>query len=109
MEWGHFVHKFKSSPVFLPISHDERIKDILYERPRIVLVHCVTIKEDPYMFTIYIEYNKSPFDLTVFLRSLENSQYKRLIKDIEASMDKKEWVTKEGLPLKAISMALKMR
>ena len=105
----HFVHKFKNSPVFLPISHDELIKDVLYERPRIVLVHCMTINEDPYMFTICIEYSKSPFDLTVFLKSLENSQYKRLMKDIEALVDKKEWVIKEGLPLNARSMALKVR
>ena len=69
----------------------------------------MTIDEDPYMFTICIEYSKSPFNLTVFLKSLENSQYKRLMKDIEASVDKKKWVTKEGLPLKAISMASKVR
>ena len=97
--WVHFVHKFKSSLVFLPISYDERIKDVLFERPGIVHVHCVTINEEPYMFTIYIEYNKSPFDLTVFLKSLENSQYERLMKDIEASVDKKEWVDKDGLQL----------
>ena len=74
-----------------------------------MLVHCVTIDEDPYMFTICIEYSKSPFDLTIFLKSLENSQYERVMKDIKASVDKKEWVTKEGLPLKAISMASKVR
>ena len=26
--WAHFIHKFKSSHVFLPISHDERVKDV---------------------------------------------------------------------------------
>ena len=107
--WAHFVHKFRNSPAFLSISHDERIKDVLYERPGTVLIHCVMIAEDPYMFTICIEYNKSPFDLTVFLRSLQNSQYERLMKEIEESVDKKEWVTKDGLPLKAIGMASKVR
>ena len=107
--WAHFVHKFKSSPEFLSILYDERIKDVLYKRLGTVLIHCITIDEDPYMFTICIEYSKSPFDLIVFLKSLENSQYKRLMKDIKALVDKKDWVTKDGLPLKAISMASKVR
>ena len=74
-----------------------------------VLVHCMTIDEEPYMFTICIEYSKSPFDLTEFLKSLENSAYTRLMKDIEKSVDKKEWVNKEGLPLKAAGMVSRIR
>ena len=107
--WLHFVNKFKNSPVFLPISYNERIQDILFERPGTVLVHCMTIDEEPYMFTIYIEYNTSPFDLTIFLKSLENLAYERFLKDIEDAMDKKEWVSKEGLPLNVRSLALKVR
>ena len=74
-----------------------------------MLVHCVTIDEEPYMFTICIEYSKSPFDLTEFLKTLENSQYKRLMKDIKASVDKKEWMNKEGCPLGGRNMASKIR
>ena len=107
--WIHFVHKFKNSPVFLPILHDERIKDVLFEKPDTELVHCMTIDEDPYMFTICIEYSKSPFDLIEFLRSLENSAYERLMKEIEQAVDKKKWVNKEGLPLNAMSMSSKVR
>ena len=95
--------------MFLPISHDEHIKDVLFEKPDIVLLHCVTIDEDPYMFTICIEYSKSPFDLTEFLTSLENSAYERLMKEIEQAVDKKEWVNKEGLPLNVRSMASKVK
>ena len=94
--------------MFLPISHDEHIKDVLFEKPDIMLVHCVTINEDPYMFTICMVYNKSPFDLTVFLKSLENLAYKRLLKEIEQVVDKKEWINKEGLPLNASRMASKV-
>ena len=68
-----------------------------------MLVHCVTIDEEPYMFTICIEYSKSPFDLTEFLKTLENSQYERLMKDIKALMDK------EGRPLGGRNMASKIR
>ena len=109
MGWAHIVHKFKNSPVFLPKSHDEHIKDVLFECPRIVLIPYVMIDEEPYMFTICIEYSKSPFDLTVFQKSLENSAYERVLKDIEHTIDKKEWVNKEGLLFNAKSMASKVR
>ena len=109
MGWAHFVHKFKTSSVFLPVSHNKHIKDVFFERPDIVLVHCMTIDEEPYMFTICIEYSKSPFDLTKFLKSLENSAYERLLREIKQVVDKKEWVNKEKLSLNARSMASKVR
>jgi hypothetical protein len=107
--WAHFVHKFKTSPVFLPISNEEQIKDVLHEKPDTVLVHCVTIAEEPYMFTICIDYSKSPFDLPEFLHSLQNTEYERLLKDIERSVDRNEWVNKQGHPLKAAAMVSKVR
>ena len=66
-----------------PISYTEHVKDVLFEHLGIVLVHCMMTSEEPYMFTICIEYSKSPFDLTIFLKSLENSEYKGLMKEIE--------------------------
>jgi hypothetical protein len=79
----HFVHKFKNSTVFLPISYNECAKDILFERPRTVLFHYMTTTEEPYMFTICVDYSKNPFDLTIFLKSLENSEYVPLMNEIE--------------------------
>jgi hypothetical protein len=93
---SYFVHKFKNSSVFLPISYNESVKDIFFERGSIILIHCVTTTEDPYMFTICKDYNKCPFDLTVFLRSLENSNYEALMKEIGDQVDKKKWLNKEG-------------
>ena len=68
----HFVHKFKNSSVFLPISYTEHVKDVLSKCLGSVLVHCMMTTEKPYMLIICIEYRKSPFDLTIFLKSLEN-------------------------------------
>jgi hypothetical protein len=42
-----FVHKFKNSLVFLPISYNERVKDALFERGGIILIHCVTTTKEP--------------------------------------------------------------
>ena len=107
--WLHFVHKFKNSTMFLPISYNDRVKDVLFERPGIVLIHCVTTNEEPYMYTICVEYSKSPFNLTVFLKSLENSAYEGLMKDIEVQVDRKEWLNKDGLLLSTRSLASKVR
>ena len=107
--WSHFVHKFKTSTVFLPISHDKHVNGIFFEHPGTVLVLCITTDEEPYMFIICVEYSKSPFNLTVFLKSLENSAYKGLMKDIEVQVDRKEWLNKDGLLLDARSMASKVR
>ena len=106
--WSHFVHKFKNSTVFLPMSYTERVKDVLFERLGTVLVHYMRTDEEPYMFTIYVEYRKNPFDLTIFLKSLDTSAYEGLMKDIKVEVDKKEWLNKEGLPLSVRSMASKV-
>jgi hypothetical protein len=95
--------------VFLPISYNERAKDVLFERPGTMLIHCVTTTEEPYMFTICVEYCRSPFDLTVFLKSLRNSEYVALMNETEDQVDKKEWLNKEGLPLGARGMASRVR
>jgi hypothetical protein len=107
--WSHFVHKFKNSSVFLLISYNERVKDVLPEKRGIVLVHYVTTMEEPYMFTICVEYKFSPFDLSVFLRSLENSDYEALMKEIETQVDNKEWLNKEGHPFGFRAMASRVR
>jgi hypothetical protein len=107
--WSHFVHKFKNSSVFLSISYNEGVKDILPEKGGIVLVHCVTTTEESYMFTFCVEYKFSLFDLSVFLRSLENSEYEALMKEIEAQVDNKEWLNKERHPFEFRAMASKVR
>ena len=92
---SHFVYKFKNSSVFFPISYNKSVKDVFFEHGGIILIHCVTNIEDLYIFTICLDYNKSPFDLTIFLRSLENSNYEAVMKEIKDQEDKKKWLNKE--------------
>jgi hypothetical protein len=54
----------------------------------------MTTTEEPYIFTICVDYNISPFDLPVFLKGLENSNYESLMKEIEDHVDKKKWLNK---------------
>ena len=105
----YFMYKFKNSPIFLPILHDEKIREVLYENPGRVNIHYKTTIPEWYVFTISIDYAKAPFHLTRFLMSIENSSYEALMKEIEEQVNKKMWMNKEGLPLKAKSMASKVR
>jgi hypothetical protein len=59
----HFVHKFKNSPTFLPISYEERIQEILYGGDGRVDIYCKTTGVEPYLFTICVNYAKAQFQL----------------------------------------------
>jgi hypothetical protein len=39
--------------------------------------------EEPYFFTISVDYKKAPFYLPHFLQSIENSRYESLMKEIK--------------------------
>jgi hypothetical protein len=108
-DWAHFVHKFKNSLAFLPISHKEKVREVLYKSGKRINIHYETTMDEPYLFTISIDYKKTPFYLSYLLQSMENSCYKSLMKEIELQMNKKMWLNKEGLPLNAKSMASKLR
>jgi hypothetical protein len=82
-DWAYFVHKFKNSLTFLSISHKEKVREVLYESGGRLNVHCETTMEEPYVFTISIDYKKAPFFLSHFLQSMENSRYEPLMKEIE--------------------------
>jgi hypothetical protein len=105
----YFVHKFRDSAAELPILYEGKVKDVLPDSEGILLVHCETTGEEAYMFTIYLEYAKAKFHLPMFLKSLENSTYESLLKEVESQVDQKKWVNKNGHPLGIKSMASKIR
>jgi hypothetical protein len=81
--WINFVHKFRNTSVALSISYEEHVKDVLFEKGGILYIHCKTMEAKPYMFTLCMEYCKFPFHLPSFLKSLENSKYEYLMKEIK--------------------------
>ena len=105
----NFVMKFSAAPHVLPISADERIKDVVHYKDNILHIHCKTTDADPYAFTIALNNGSSLFSVVPFLASLVGSSYEPLIKEVEAEIDRKSWVTKEGLPLRAQAVASKLR
>ena len=105
----NFVMKFFAAPHTLPISADQRIKDVVRFTDNILHIHCQTTNDDPYSFTIALNNSTSPFTVVPFLSSLEGSSYKPLMKEIKADIDKKSWVTKDGLLLQAHSISSKLR
>ena len=105
----NFVMKFDAGPYALPISADERIKEVAYYKGNILHMHCKTADAEPYAFTIVVNNTMFPLSIVPFLESLQSFPFKTLIKEVESKIDRHVWITKEGLPLRAQSVAFKVR
>jgi hypothetical protein len=82
-----------------------RIKDLLFQSGKILHIHCQTTGVDPYMFIICVKYSKSAFHLIAYIKSLEDSKYESLLKEVEEQVDKKMSVNKDGLLFGTKAMA----
>ena len=105
----NFVMKFRAGPHALPISADKQIHEVAYYKGNTVHIHCETTDAEPYSFTFVVNNTMSPFSVVPFLASLQGSSYEPLIKEVESEIDRQVWTTKEGLPLRARSVASKVR
>ena len=105
----NFVMKFHVGPHALPISADERIQKVAYYKDNILHIHCETTDAEPYSFMVVVNNTMSPFSVVPFLQSLQGSPYETLIKEVESEIDRQVWTTKEDLPLRAQSIASKVR
>ena len=85
------------------------MKDVLFDSNGIFLIHYKTTGREEYMFIICVKYAKTTFHLPKFLKSLENSKYKSLLKEIESQVDRKKRVKKDGLPPGLKTIALRIR
>jgi hypothetical protein len=70
--------------------HDELVKKVLLKNDGTIFIHCETRAKEPYMFTLCIEYYKSPFHLPTLLKSLENSDCESLMREVEEQVDQKK-------------------
>ena len=105
----NFVINFSAASHTLPISPDKCIKDVVHYKDNILHIHCETTDADLYAFTIALNNRSSLFTVVPFLASLEGSSYEPLMKEIKVEIDRKSWITKEGLPLRARAVASKLR
>jgi hypothetical protein len=96
-DWTQFIHKFKNSPIILPISHEEKTKDVLFKKGGILLIHCETTGAKEYIFTICVEYAKAAFHPPTFVKSLQISKYESLLKEVESQVDSMMWINKDSL------------
>jgi hypothetical protein len=51
----HFVHKFKNSTIFLTISHNELLTEMLCKSSGNILIHYETRADEPYLFILCVE------------------------------------------------------
>ena len=105
----HFQAKFRRAEDAMPISADEKVKDVVWYADNTFLIHCETTSSPPYFFTICLDNSASPFSTLYFLRSLNGSVYEPLMKEVEREIDNKAWLAKDGQPLRARPVAGKVR
>jgi hypothetical protein len=108
-DYTYFFHKFENPSVTLLILLEEKLKDALFDNGGILLIHCKTTGPKEYMFTICFEYAKARFHLLTFHKSLENSKYESLLKEVDSQVDKKKWVNKDELTLGLKAIASRVR
>ena len=105
----HFQAKFRTIEDAMPISVDEKVKDVVWYADNTLLIHCETTASPPYFFTICLDNSASSFSTLYFLRSLNGSMYEPLMKEVEMEIDNKAWQSKDGQPLRACPVAGKVR
>ena len=108
-EFLHFQAKFRTSKDAMPISPDEKVKDVMWYVDNTLLIHCETTASPPYFFTICVNNSASSFSTLYFLRSLNDLVYKPLMKEVEREIDNKAWQSKDSQPLRARPVVGKVR
>ena len=112
-DYMHFNMKHKNSPAFLPISFDEKIKQLAEDVFLEIRIHCATTTlgvavEDQYHFTIVLNLEKIYFNITPFLESLEPMPYSEEVKELEESVDRGEYHNKDGMSLTGKRLCTKL-
>ena len=98
-----FSCKFMNAEVYIKLSVAERIKDLECLNDPLIHIKCMTTEinqkpEDAYHFTLVINSKTIPFNLTSFLESLEPTEYRDEIKQLEVKIDRGEYKDRNGLP-----------
>ena len=105
----HFQAKFRTAEDAMPISGDEKVKDVVWYANNTLFIHCEKTASPPYFFTICLDNSASPFTTLYFLRSLNGSVYEPLMKEVETEIDNKAWQSEDGQPLRARPVAGKVK
>ena len=109
IEFLHFQAKFRTIVDAMAIFVDEKVKDVVWYVENTFLIHCETTASPPYFFTICVDNLVSPFSTLYFLRSLNGSVYEPLMKEVKRDIENKAWQAKDGQPLRARTVARKVR
>ena len=88
IDYVHFKAKLYTIREAMPLSANERVKDVVHYKHNIVHIHCKMTEPTPYFSTICLNNSISPFSTPSF-KNLNGSVYEPLIKDVERDIDRK--------------------
>lgn len=105
----NFTLKFKSAQIPTCITMKDKVVAVSFNRDEIH-VKCETWGFDnPYRFTIVVDNRIHPFHVAEFIDSLQNSEYEKLISEMEKLHNEGYWRGKDNGPLKAKAVANKVQ
>lgn len=104
-----FRMKFRNAQVPNYITMQDRVVGVSYYRDDKIHVQCETFLSDtPYRFTIVLDNNTHLFNVSGFIGSLDNTDYTKLMQEIEKQFNRGYWHGKDQTPLRAKSVASKV-
>lgn len=109
-----FVVKYKNNDAYLPMTYTEKVKDVTEEDEAAINIHCVTTQVDKppnkqYHFTICLNSILIPFNISHLLESLEPTEYRSMIKELEEKVDAGFYNNANGTALTGKKLCSKMR
>lgn len=91
------------------LDFETKITDIDDESPNVVKVFCSSTRPEPYHFTIVIDTIKIPYSIVDCYESLLGSNFDLISKSVREGIERKEYQTAKGDPLKSKPLAKKLR
>jgi len=108
------ITKNTNSPTYLPLSLHEKVKDISNGDGSKIMLHCVTTrteweKKNQYNFTLILDSAVIPFNISPLIASLEHTEFRGMMKELENKFDSQYFMSTSGQPLRGAQLCSKIR
>lgn len=103
-----FRIKHKNSPIPTCITMEDKVTHVTHSQGDQIHVQCESFQcDNPYRFAILIDNRIHPFNVSSCIESLNNTDYEKLMKEMEEDFNRGYWQGKNKRPLSAKSVAEK--
>ena len=94
-----FITKWKNSPTTLPVSLNEKVVEVSAGPRSTIIVSCITTNNkqvEPYSFSYIVDAKRAVFSIAMYCKSLDDTQYREVQKNLEIHIQEKRWQSDDG-------------